>query len=128
MNARAGKVEHPAPRPTCEVATLLNGLHPVARPKRQRGNLGRPLLPRAVLGVEELHEAMKLLVRELLRHLRDLAQQLVVGHYADSLPGSTGPMLDGGSRRHSTEARERPDEANVSAARRFCFSSAPGLW
>jgi hypothetical protein len=39
----------------------------------------------AILGVEELHDARKLLVRELLNELRDLPQGVVRGHEAGSL-------------------------------------------
>src|SRR2546425_13358962 len=130
MNARAGEADHPSPSAACEVTTLSNRLHPVAGPKRQRRKLVGPLQPRAVLGVEKLHEPMKLLVRELLRHLRDLAQQLIVGHCGSSLPGISTPELDGGSPLHGTErgrARRWTDEA--SAALHFFLTSdpAPGL-
>src|SRR2546425_6894107 len=108
MNARAGEADHPSPSAACEVTTLSNRLHPVAGPKRQRRKLGGPLQPRAVLGVEKLHEPMKLLVRELLRHLRDLAQQFIVGHCGNSLPGITAPELHGGSSLHEHRARSSP--------------------
>src|SRR5213593_847970 len=93
MNAGAGEMDDPTTRPACEVTAGPKRLHPVVGPKRQRRMLGGP---RAVLGVEKLHEPIRLLVREFLRHLRDPVQQLVVGHSVLSLPGITVPMPDAG--------------------------------
>src|SRR5437867_9590592 len=121
MNARAGEMDHPSPRSACEVTTLSNRLHPVAGPKRQRRKLGGPLQPRAVLGVEKLQEPMKLLVRELLRHLCDLAQQLIVGHCGNSLPGISTPELDGGLRRCTAPSEVEPGDGPTRQAQ-LCTS------
>lgn len=75
-----------------DTAKGLQRFHPVAGSQGEGGVLGGSAQAIAILGVEKLHDAMKLFVGELLDELGDPAQRVVVGHGGASIP----PMGAGG--------------------------------